>query len=55
MSGINGVFNFSFLDKRAGKKDVQENKTSDHVYYIRKLLNKIHNDDYIKCKKTGRF
>ncbi len=30
MPGINGAFNFSFLDKRAGKKDAQENQICEH-------------------------
>lgn len=30
MPGINGVFNFSFMDKRAGKKDAQENQICEH-------------------------
>lgn len=30
MPGINGTFNFSFLDKRAGKKDAQENQICEH-------------------------
>jgi hypothetical protein len=30
MPGINSVFNFSFLDKRAGKKDAQENQICEH-------------------------
>lgn len=30
MPGINGLFNFAFLDKRAGKKDAQENQICEY-------------------------
>lgn len=30
MPGINGAFNFGFLDKRAGKVDAQENQICEH-------------------------
>lgn len=30
MPGINGIFNFSFLEKRAGKRDARENQICKH-------------------------